>query len=45
VPKAYEKMKAKFKSQGLSTKAAEGKAARIYNSRRGSKPPVTRGSK
>lgn len=44
MPKAYEKMKAKFKAEGESTKEAEGKAARIYNSRRpkGAKP-VTRG--
>lgn len=45
MPKAYEAMKSKFKGSGMSTKAAEKKAARIYNSRRGSKPPVTRGSK
>ena len=46
MPKAYEKMKAKFKKEGLSDKAAKGKAARIYNARRkpGAKP-VTRGGK
>ncbi len=42
MPKAYEKMRNKFKKQGMSDKAAKKKAARIYNSRRGSKRPVTR---
>lgn len=43
MPKAYERMRDKFKRSGLSDKAAKGKAARIYNARR--KPgqkPVTR---
>ena len=43
MPKAYEKMRDKFKKEGLSDKAAKGKAARIYNAKR--KPgqkPVTR---
>lgn len=43
MPKKYEKMRDKFKRQGMSEKAAKGKAARIYNSQR--KPgqaPVTR---
>lgn len=44
MPKQYEAMKAKFIKDGMSEKAAEGKAARIYNAGRGSKPPVTRGS-
>lgn len=45
MPRAYEAMKSKFMKSGMSKKAAEKKAARIYNSRRkpGSKP-VTRGS-
>lgn len=46
MPKKYESMKAQFQKEGLSKKAAEQKAARIYNSQR--KPgqkPVTRGSK
>lgn len=43
MPKAYEKMRDKFKKEGMSEKAAKGKAARIYNARRkkGAKP-VTR---
>lgn len=43
MPKKYEKMRDSFKRQGMSDKAAKGKAARIYNSQRkaGSKP-VTR---
>lgn len=31
MPKAYEKMRDKFKKEGLSDKAAKKKAARIYN--------------
>ncbi len=45
MPKAYEAMRDKFHSQGLSLKAAKGKAARIYNSRRGNRAPVTRSSR
>lgn len=33
MPKDYEAMKEKFKKQGLSTKIAEQKAARIHNAR------------
>lgn len=46
MPKAYEKMRDKFKKQGMSDKAAKAKAAKIYNSRRkkGQKP-VSRKSK
>lgn len=44
MPKAYEAMRDKFKSQGMSDKAAKAKAARIYNSKH-KKSPVTRGSK
>jgi hypothetical protein len=43
MPKKYEKMRDKFKKEGLSDKAAKKKAARIYNEQR--KPgqkPVTR---
>jgi hypothetical protein len=43
MPKAYEAMRDKFVSQGLSTKAAKKKAARIYNSKH-PKEPVTRSS-
>jgi hypothetical protein len=45
MPKAYTKMRDRFKRKGLSDKAAKGKAARIYNAKR--KPgarPVTRKS-
>lgn len=43
MPKAYEEMKKRFIKQGMSAKAAATKAAKIYNSRRGGKAPVTRG--
>jgi len=45
MPKAYEKMRDKFKAEGMSDKAAKGKAARIYNSNRkkGAKPVTRRG--
>lgn len=42
MPKQYESMRDEFKKEGMSDKAAKRKAARIYNARRGSKPPVTR---
>ena len=32
MPKGYEKMRDEFIKQGMSRKAAEGKAARIWNS-------------
>ena len=41
MPKAYEKMRDKFKQEGMSDKAAKGKAARIYNAKH-PKKPVTR---
>jgi hypothetical protein len=44
MPKAYEKMRDSFKSEGMSDKAAKTKAAKIYNSKHPGKP-VTRGSK
>ena len=46
MPKQYTAMRDKFKKEGMSDKAAKGKAARIYNAKR--KPgqkPVTRKSK
>lgn len=43
MPKAYEAMRDKFKSQGMSDKAAKTKAAKIYNSKHKSK--VKRNSK
>ena len=42
MPKAYEKMRDKFKSEGMSDKSAKEKAARIYNSKRGKRKPVGR---
>ena len=41
MPKAYEKMRDKFKKEGMSDKSAKGKAARIYNAKH-PKKPVTR---
>ena len=41
MPKGYEKMRDKFKREGMSDKAAKGKAARIWNSTH-KKNPVTR---
>jgi len=38
MPKAYLKMRDKFKAQGLSDKAAKKKAARIYNSKHPNNP-------
>ena len=40
MPKAYEKMRDNFKRQGLPSKAAKTKAARIYNSQH-PETPVT----
>lgn len=42
MPKQYTAMRDAFKKQGLSTKAAKAKAARIYNSKHNK--PVTRNS-
>jgi hypothetical protein len=43
MPKAYEKMRDKFKSEGMSDKGAKKKAAKIYNStRKKGQRPVTR---
>ena len=41
MPKQYEAMKARFKGEGMSDRAAKRKAARIYNANRGDKPAVT----
>lgn len=41
MPKAYEKMRDKFREEGLSDKEAKKKAARIYNSKH-PRRPVTR---
>lgn len=43
MPKAYEAMRDKFASGGMSYDAAQGKAARIYNSLH-PEEPVTRTS-
>ena len=42
MPKQYEAIRDKFKKEGMSDKAAKTKAAKIYNSKRGKKKPVTR---
>jgi hypothetical protein len=44
VPKGYEKMRDSFKKDGMSLKAAQTKAARIWNSKH-PKNPVGRGKK
>lgn len=42
MPKKYEKMRDRFKKEGLSEDAAQTKAAKIYNSQRKSgQKPVT----
>lgn len=41
MPKQYEAIRDKFIAEGKSTAAAKTSAAKIYNSRRGKKPPVT----
>ena len=38
MPKGYEKMRDKFVREGMSRKAAEGKAARIWNSKHPNNP-------
>jgi len=43
MPKGYEKMRDRFMRQGMSKKAAQKKAARIWNSKHKSNP-VTRKS-
>lgn len=40
MPKSYEKMRDKFIKDGMSKKAAQAKAARIYNAKH--KVPVTK---
>lgn len=43
MPKAYEAMRDKFQREGLTARAAKGKAARIYNAaRKPGQKPVTR---
>lgn len=44
MPKGYEKMRDKFKREGLSDEAAKRKAAKIWNSSH-PKNPVTRKEK
>jgi hypothetical protein len=41
MPKQYEAIRDKFIKQGMSSKAAKTKAAKIYNAKRGKKKPVT----
>lgn len=38
MPKAYEKMRDKFIKEGMSRKAAQEKAAKIYNAKHADKP-------
>jgi len=38
MPRGYEKMRDKFISEGMSSKAAKTKAARIYNSQHPDRP-------
>lgn len=38
MPRGYEKMRDKFIREGMSRKAAEGKAARIWNSKHKGNP-------
>jgi hypothetical protein len=40
MPRQYEAIRDKLVSQGKSLKEAKALAAKIYNARRGSKPPV-----
>ncbi len=45
MPAKYEAIRDKFVKEGLSLKAAKGKAARIYNgTRKPGEPPVTNSS-
>lgn len=45
MPKAYEKMKAQFKSKGMSEDQAQTQAAKIYNSKRKAGKKAVSGSK
>ena len=46
MPKKYEAMRDKFKREGMSSKAAKTKAAKIYNAtRKRGQRPVTRKTK
>lgn len=42
MPKKYEAIRDRLIRQGMSVKQAKQHAARIYNSKRGSAPPVTK---
>jgi len=42
MPKAYEKMRDKFKKEGLPSKKAKAKAAAIYNSKHPKNPVTSR---
>jgi hypothetical protein len=42
MPKQYEAMRDKFKSEGMSDKAAKKKAARIYNAKHPNQPVTSR---
>lgn len=45
MPRGYEVMRDKFRAQGMSKKAAEKKAARIWNAKHKGKQTVGRGRK
>jgi hypothetical protein len=45
MPKAYEKMRDKFTGEGMAYKAAQGKAAAIYNSRNPDAPVTGKSEK
>ncbi len=45
MPYAYEQIRDSFVKKGYPLKEAKKHAAKIYNAKRGNKPPVTRKSK
>ena len=45
MPKGYEKMRDAFIKKGMSSKAAKGKAARIWNAKHKGRQTVGRGRK
>lgn len=45
MPRAYEKMRDQFKSQGMTSSKAKEKAARIYNAKNPTNPVGKHGKK
>lgn len=45
MPKQYEAIRDSLVAKGMSLKKAKTEAAKIYNSKRGKKAPVTKGTK